>query len=265
MQHRDRLLHYDGYDLPGCPFHDYFRRLCPQPLAVLMCEEVHIAVAKEFNPAIDVWYPALLTRGQSRCVFRFSMSLEAAEKAGYQADRLREAARKSGRQLEGERKPGITDPATSYQMMARLFALFYHFIVNELLRMVGEEQTEDIVRRAMHKWGAWRGKTMAEDHQNRDWPLNIETFVTYYDDLAAGDAWIAKNVTLTPSQHMKDIVKSPYTATFDKVGTGCFAALMFEEALPAQAKAYNPDIQLSVPMLMERGDSLTRLCYSMSD
>lgn len=265
MNNRDRTAHYDGYDVPGCPFHDYYRRLCPQPLAILICEEVHVAVAKEFNPAIEVWYPALLTRGQAKCVFRWSMPLEATERASYHARRACEAARKSGKPLAGERQPEMTDAPTSYRLMARLHALLYHFIVNELLRAVGEEQTEDILKRAMRKWGAWRGKMMAEDHQKRGWLLNMEKFITYFDDPAAGDAWIADNVILTPSEHTKDVTTSPYTTIFDKLGTGRFAAPMFEEVLPAQAKAYNPDIQLSIPMLMERGDSISRLCYSMSD
>lgn len=265
MQHRDRSPHYDGYDLPGCPFHDYFRHLCPQQLSVLMCEEVHVAVAKEFNPSIDVWYPALLTRGQSRCVFRFSMTLDASEEAAHQAERLRQEASKAGRELEGDKESGMTDPATAYRMMARLFALFYHFIANELLRTVGQDQTEDILRRAMRKWGTWRGADMAKEHQHRGWPLNVETFITYYDDPAAGDAWMAENVSLTATEHTKDIVRSPYTSTFEKVGTGRFAALLLEEALPAQAMSYNSDMQLSIPMLMERGDSVSRLRYSITD
>lgn len=265
FQHRDRSPHYEGYDLPGCPFHDYFRYLCPQPLAVLMCEEVHVAVAKEFNPTIDVWYPALLTRGESKCVFRFTMTLDAAENAAYQAQRLREEAREAGKELESEKRTGITDAATAYRMMARLFALFYHFMANELLRRVGQDQTEDILRRAMRKWGAWRGKDMAEDHKERGWALNIENFIKYYDDLSAGDGWTAEDVIVTPAEHKKDIVESAFTAWFDKVGTGRFAAILYEEALPAQAKAYNPDIKLSIPMLMERGDALTRLSYAMND
>lgn len=264
MQHKDRSPHYEGYDLPGCPFHDYLRYLCPQQLNVLMCEEVHVAVAKEFNPEIDVWYPSLLTRGQDRCLFRFSMTLDAAERAAHQAERLRDEAKKEGKTLEGEKEPGTTDPATAYRMMARLFGIFYHSIVNELLRALGQDQTEDIVRRAMRKWGDWRGSDMAQDHKNRGWPLNLETFVKYYDDLAAGDAWVAENVKLGPNQYTIDIAKSAFADSFDRLGTGKFAAMLWEESLPAQAKAYHPDIEVSIPKLIERGDPVSSIRYTMT-
>ncbi len=264
MQHKDRSPHYEGYDLPGCPFHDYLRYICPQQLSVLMCEEVHVAVAKEFNPDVDVWYPSLLTRGQSKCLFRFSMTLDAAERAVHQAERLQALAKTGGRTIEGEKEPGMTDPATTYRMMARLFCLFYHSIANELLRALDQDPTEDIVRRAMRKWGAWRGSDMAQDHGERGWSLGVENFVRYYDDLAAGDAWMAENVELTREGHSIDIAKSAYAGFFDRFGTGRFAAMLWEEALPAQANAYNADMKLSIPQLMERGDAVTRLVYTMA-
>lgn len=264
MQHKDRSPHYEGYDLPGCPFHDYLRYLCPQQLAVLMCEEVHVAVAKEFNPEIDVWYPSLLTRGQDRCLFRFSMTLDAAERAAHQAERLRKEAQSEGKTLEGEKETGTTDAATAYRMMARLFVIFYHSIVNELLRALGQDQTEDIVRRAMRKFGSWRGSDMAQDHRNRGWPTTLETFVHYYDDLSAGDAWVAENAELGPNECTVEIARSAFSESFDRLGTGRFAAMLWEEALPAQAKAYQAAMEVSIQQLMERGDPVTRLVYTMS-
>jgi hypothetical protein len=265
MQHKDRSPHYEGYDLPGCPFHDYLRNLCPQQYAVLMCEEVHVAVAKEFNPEIDVWYPSLLTRGQGRCLFRFSMTLDAAERAAHQAERLHHEAEKQGRALEAEKEAGMTEPFVAYHMMARLFCLFYHSLVNELLRAIGQDQTENIVRRATRKWGDWRGRDMAQDHTERGWPLNVENFVRYYDDLAAGDAWVADNVILTPEEHSKDVTTSAFAQFFNRLGTGRFAAMLWEEALPAQARAYKPNIETSIPKLIERGDHVTAIRYSMAD
>ena len=258
------LPHYGEWHEPGCPMYDQWSQLAPQALTFLQCQESHRSVAREINPAIQVSFPALLTRGQPECVIRFSMTVEQAEEAARQAERLRQEATKAGRTLAGEREPWGDDPARYYGTFAALNALYFHCTANELLA-AGEEQRENILRRAMRKWGAWRGNTMAEDHQKRGWPLDVQTLITYFDDPAAGDAWLAENVTLSPSEHTKDIVKSAYTARFEEIGTGGIAAIMFEEALPAQAKAYNPKIELSLPMLMERGDSVTRLSYSMSD
>ncbi len=256
--------HYAASDVYGCAFHDQLRYLCPQRLAISTCDVAHVAVAKEFNPAIEVWYPALLTRGQAKCDFRFSMPREAAEKAARDAQQLSEAARKAGKPLAGERQPEKLRADTAYRSLARVIVSYYHYIAGELVETVGEQQTEDILRQAMRKWGAWRGKMMQEDHQKRGWPLNLETFITYFDDPSAGDAWIAENVKLTPSEHTKDITISPFTTMFDQFGTGRFAISMFEEGLPAQAEAYNPAIKVTIPKLMERGDSISRFCYKMA-
>ncbi len=259
-----REPHYVAFDNYGCAFHDQLKYLCPQRLAISTCEVSHIAVAKEFNPAIEVWYPALLTRGQAKCDFRFSMPREAAEKAALRAQQLSEAASKAGQPLAGERQLGKAHAPTSYRSLARVVVSYYHFIAGQLVETVGQEQTEDILRRAMRKWGAWRGKEMREDHQKRGWPLNLQTFITYSDDPAAGDAWIADNVMLTPSEHTKDITVSPFSNMFDSLGTGRFALPLYEEGLPAQAEAYNPAIQVTIPKLMERGDSISRFCYKMA-
>jgi hypothetical protein len=262
-QSHTREPHYAEAEIPYCPHHDQMMRLCPQRLAVLMCEEDHRAVAREFNPAIEVWYPALLTRGQAKRIFRFSMLREAADKAAHEAKQISEAATKARKPLPGERQGGKADPVTSYRALARINVIFYHYIADELLRRIGQEQTELILREAMRGWGTWRGRMMREDHQRRGWPLNIENFITYFDDLAAGEAWIAQNVTITPSEHTKDITASPYTDMFTTLGTGRFAVPMYEEALPAQAEAYHPGITVTIPKLMERGDSISRFRYEL--
>lgn len=253
VEDRIALPHYVAYDVPYCPFHDIRSILCPQELSVLMCEESHIAVAKGFNPAIDVWYPALLTRGQSKCIFRFSMPIEAAEEASQRASQV------------NEEKPvqGPSDAATSYRLLARLHVLFYHFITDELLRNIGSERTEDLLRRAMYKWGIWRGKDMQEDHRARGWPRNVESLITYFDDPAAGDAWVAQNVRLTASEHHKEVTASAYSTTFEQLGTGRFAAIFFEQTLPAQARAYNSKIRVTIPQLKERGDPVSQFQYIM--
>lgn len=259
----DREPHYYAHEVPGCGFWDQMEGLCPQPLAIAMCEEVHVAVAKEFNPAMDVWYPAILSRGQAKCIFRWEMSQEAAERAAERAQRVSEAAEKTGRPLAGEREPQAPNAARSYRALARLHVIFYHYVADQLLRTVGEDRTEDILKRAMTTWGTWRGEEMRRDHQERGWPLNVETFVTYFDEPSAGDAWLAENVKLSPAEHTKDVTASAYGEWFETLGTGRFAIPMFEQALPAQARAYNPDLEMTIPLLLERGDSISRFVYSM--
>jgi hypothetical protein len=259
----DREPEYYAHEVPGCGFWDQMMEVCPQPLAIAMCEEIHVAVAKEYNPAMDVWYPALLSRGQARCIFRWEMPHKAAEKAAKRAHHATKAAKKAGQPLAGERGPQKPNAARSYSAIARLHVVFYHYAADQLLRTVGEDTTDDILRRAMRKWGSWRGQEMREDHQRRGWPFNLESFITYLDDPAAGDAWVAENVKLTPTEHSKDITESAYSEWFDKLATGRFALPLFEEALPAQVQAYNPAMEMSIPLLMERGDSKSRFVYTI--
>ena len=259
----DREPHYYAHEVPGCGFWDQMTELCPQPLAIAMCEEIHVAVAKEYNAAMDVWYPALLSRGQARCIFRWEMSHEAAERATEQAHHATKAAKKSGQPLAGEQEPQKPNAARSYRAIARLHVVFYHYVADQLLRTVGEDTTEDILRRALRKWGAWRGEEMRQDHERRGRPLTLETFITFFDDPAAGDAWVAENINLAPNEHSKDITSSAYSEWFQKLATGRFAIPMWNEALPAQAKAYNSAMEMTIPQLIERGDPISRFVYTL--
>lgn len=255
--------HYVYYDEYGCPVWDQYERLLPRELAILTCEDIHIALVKAYNPDIDQWFSSLLPKGEAKCGFKWLMSFEAAERAAESAQRYRQRAEQDGRTLEGELPQQSLDSAMVYRDLVPLWVYKYHFPIDELLRMFNEEEVDSIARRAMRKWGEWRGKMMRDDHERRGWALNIETFITYSDDPAAGDAWLAENVVLTPTEHNKDVTGSALSAVFEEVGTGRFALPMFEEALPAQAKAYNSAIEVTIPKLMERGDSISRFCYKM--
>ena len=263
IQFQDRSPHYVAYHLYGCPTWDQYKRLCPRELAILTCEDIHVAICKAYNPDIDQWFSALLPKGEAKCGFKWVMSFEAAERAAENARRYRERAEQEGRTLEGERPQEPPDSAMVYRDLVGMWVYKYYFPIDELLKTVNEEQVDSIVRRAMRKWGSWRGTMMREDHKRRGWPLNIETFITYFDDPAAGDAWVAENVVLTATEHAKDVTESALSAVLEEVGAGRFAVPMFEEALPAQAEAYNPAIKVTIPKLMERGDSISSFHYRM--
>ena len=116
----------------------------------------------------------------------------------------------------------------------------------------------------MANWGAWRGREMRDAHLALGWPLNLKTFITYYDVPAAEDAWVAEEVVLTPSEYRVTVTKSAFADLFDELATGRLATLFYEEALPAQATAYNSAMNLTIPRLIERGDEVTEYHYAMS-
>lgn len=261
--------HYSAHEVLGCPVNDLMSELCPEPLMILYCEEIHDAVAKAVNPEIDVWYPALLTRGQSKCVFRFTMSQAAAFRAQAIAREARDARKAAGLPVAQDIHEAApwhreVDPVTCHTMLARLFYRMYHFVANELARAVGRERAMSILRKAMREWGAWRGKDMCQDHLRRGWPLTVENFVKFYDDPCVEDAWVVEEIHLDAVSHHRTVTKSVATAIFDEMGTGLFALPLYEEAVPAQARAYHPAMRLDVLQLMERGDEVSEYQIVMS-
>jgi hypothetical protein len=243
---------YHGFEIPACPFNDIYQLLYPQDLMALHCEAMHEAAFKAYNHAIEFWLPALLPRGEGRCVFRLRIPPDEAEKVARRAAATEGVVR------------GTDDTVTSFRLVARQVVIIYHFFMDTLLSAVGQDETERVVRRAMADWGAWRGREMREAHLARGWPLDLRTFATYFDVPAAEDAWVAEDVVLTPSEYRLTVTKSAFSELFEQLATGSLAALFFEEALPAQARAYNPAMTLTIPRLIERGDGVTQYHYAMS-
>jgi hypothetical protein len=245
--------YYHGFELPGCPFNDIYQLHYPPDLMALHCEAMHEAAFKGFNPAMEFWLPALLPRGEGRCIFRLRIPTDEAERI---------ERRKTGGQ---DPVRGLDDTETAYRLMVRKVVIVYHFFMDALLTAAGRGQTEGVLRRALANWGAQRGREMQEAHLARALPLNLESFVTYYDDPAAETAWVAENVRLSPDEYYVETTRSAYSEQFDAVATGSLAAIFFEEALPAQARAYNPQITMTIPRLIERGDEISVYHYRLAD
>jgi hypothetical protein len=60
------------------------------------------------------------------------------------------------------------------------------------------------------------------------------------------------------------ITKSAYTDQFNTLGTGPLAAILFQESLPSQAKAYNQQISVMINTLMEQGDTVSEFHYRIT-
>ena len=78
--------------------------------------------------------------------------------------------------------------------MARKVVIVYHFFMDALLSEVGREQTESGSQASLWRIGAAeRGREMQEMHLSHGLPLNLHSFITYYDDPAAETAWKVKD------------------------------------------------------------------------
>jgi hypothetical protein len=244
--------YYHGFEVPACPFNDIYQIHYPPDLMALHCEAMHNAAFKAYNPAIDFWLPALMPRGEGRCVFRLRINDDEAEKI---------EQRKTG---TPDPVRGLDDIATAYHLMARKVVIVFHFFMDALLSTVGREQTESLLRRALANWGTARGRDMQENHLASGLPLDLHSFITYYDDPVAEDSLEVQDYKLTPQEYHVTITGSAYSELFYTLGTGPLAAIFFEEALPAQAKAYNPQITMTIPQLQERGEPVTEFLYTLS-
>lgn len=243
--------YYHGFEVGNCPFNDIYQLHYPPDLMALHCESMHEAAFKGYNPAVEFWLPALMPRGEGRCIFRLRIPTDEAERIEAKTD-------------APEPVRGMDDVATAYRLMARKVVIVYHFFADALLSAVGREATESLLRRALANWGAQRGREMQEAHLARGLPLDLESFVNYYDDPSAETAWLAQHVRLTPGEYHVEITRSAYYDNFYAVATGPLAAIFYEEALPAQARAYNPQITMTLPRLMERGDPTTEYDYVLA-
>lgn len=245
---------YHGFEVSDCPYEDVYRLHYRGDLPALHCIAMHDAAFKGFNPDIELWLPALMPRGERKCVFRLRIPAEASEAL---------AKRFAGKDVSEPLRP-VADAATSYRAEARQAAIIFHFFTSTLLSEVGVEQTDALLRRAVANWGAFRGRDMREAHLRKGWPLNLKTFITYFDDPSAGEAWVARDVVVTEQEHRKVITRSAWSDLFYSLGTGPEARLPYEVGLPAQARAYHPLMSVEIPRLMERGNSVTELHYSLA-
>lgn len=244
--------YYHGFEVPFCPFNDIYQQHYPPDLMALHCESMHEAAFKAFNPALRLWILSLMPRGEGRCIFRLRIDDDEAEKI----ERLKTGAPDPVR--------GLDDKTTAYYLMARKVVIVYHFFMDALLSEVGREQTESVLRRALANWGAERGRDMQEKHLAHGLPLDLHSFITYYDDPVADNSLEVQEYRLDPQEYYVKICASAFSTLFYDLASGPLAAIFFEEALPAQAKAYNPQIHMSIPKLIERGDAITELHYTLA-
>jgi hypothetical protein len=250
----DITPNYHGYQVSECPYEDVYRKHYRGNLPAIHCVAMHTAAFQAFNPAMEFWLTSLMPRGERKCVFRMRIADEAAREM---------AARFKGKDVsEPERK--AVSPAVAYRAEARQAVIIFHFFTSTLLDEVGVEQAEALLRRAMAHWGTIRGEEMREAHLVRGWPLNLKSFVTYFDDPSAGDAWVAKDYDLTETGHRKVITRSAWAELFYDLGTGPQTRLISEVGLPAMARAYHPAMTVSIPRLLERGDAATEIQYTLA-
>ncbi len=252
---QDFTPYYHSYEVPQCAYNDIYQLVYPADLRGLHCEAMHTGAFKGYNPAIDLWMPALMPRGEAKCRTRLRIP----------PDEIENMERRFAGIPKREVERPVDDAATSYRLMARQVAIIYHFFMDTLLRAAGPDRTESVLRRALRNWGAWRGRDMQEAHRAKAWPLDLHTFITYHDDPAAEWSWVAENVRLTPAEYHEEITESAWSDLFSELGTGPLAALFFEETLPAQANAYNPQISMTIPRLKERGNPVSEFHYVLAE
>jgi hypothetical protein len=241
---------FNSFEVSNCAFAEVYGAIYDAELRGLHCEAMHTAAFTSYHPAMDFWLPSLMPRGEARCLFRLRIPPDEAEKA---------ARRATGKDL-----PRALDDLTSaYSLVVRQIAIIYHFFADALLDTCGQGQTDEVLRRAVAAWGTYRGQEMRRVHLDKGWPLDLRSFATYYDDPSAGEAWLAQNVSVSPAEYHIEITRSPWFDWFTAMATGRRAAILWEEALPAQARAYNPGITVTIPHLLERGDSVSEFHYTL--
>ena len=148
------------YEVDHCSLYELWRKLGGLNEGIIFCEEIYQAMCSEYHPAIKLSQPAIMSRGDSSCIFDVSLP-------------------KGTKSVNGKNIEATGAEERLHDVMEEWANMYFHLALG-LLNRFGDAG-ESAVRRAIRRFGSERGKLMREDHIQKQYSINVETLVTYYD------------------------------------------------------------------------------------
>ncbi len=139
------------------------------------------------------------------------------------------------RTFTGEEVRGIVDK------MARTLALLYFFVAREVIGEFGPG-AEEVIRRAVIKYGDERGRKIREEVLSRGLPLTVENLSKFYD-LPLPLAWVSEKVRAEENCLEKKVTYCPFAEEWKRLG-GEKLGLIYCEQDFSMRQAYNPELDL---------------------
>jgi len=129
-------------------------------------------------------------------------------------------------------------------IVGRLMATLYYFVGKEVVDTCGKEKGEELIRRAIWKFGTYRGKNIRKTVEEKGLGLNLENLVKHYDlpVTKLSDSDVKVTATL-----YKEITRYCTFAQVWKEFKGEDLGKIYCEQDFALAKAYNSNIECFRP------------------
>ncbi len=125
--------------------------------------------------------------------------------------------------------------------MARTLALLYFFLGREVIEEFGPG-AEEVIRRAVRKYGDERGRKIREEVLARGLPLTVENLSKFYD-LPLPLAWISEKIRSEENCLEKKVAYCPFAEEWKRLGGEKLGLIYCEQDL-SMRKGYNPELDL---------------------
>ncbi len=125
--------------------------------------------------------------------------------------------------------------------MARTLALLYFFVAREVVGEFGPG-AEEVIRRAVIKYGDERGRKIRDEVMARGLPLTVENLSKFYD-LPLPMAWVSKKIRNEENCLEKKVTYCPFAEEWKRLGGEKLGLIYCEQDL-SMRKAYNPELDL---------------------
>ena len=125
--------------------------------------------------------------------------------------------------------------------MARTLAMLYYFLGSEVVEEFSATG-EEVIRRAIHKYGDARGRKIREEVLARGLPLTVENLSKFYD-LPLPLAWVSEKIRVEENCLEKKVTYCPFAEEWKSLKGEKLGLIYCEQDL-SMRRGYNPELDL---------------------
>lgn len=125
--------------------------------------------------------------------------------------------------------------------MARTLAMLYYFLGSEVVEEFGAAG-EEVIRRAIHKYGDARGRKIRDEVLARGLPLTVENLSKFYD-LPLPLAWVSEKIRVEENCLEKKVTYCPFAEEWKRLNGEKLGLIYCEQDL-SMRRGYNPELDL---------------------
>ena len=149
--------------------------------------------------------------------------------------------------------------------LENLYGLIFYFMARETVDTFGKEG-EEAVKRAMAKYGAYRGGLLRKEHEKKGIEINVKDLFEHYD-LPQDPRTNRKRFVLNETEKISEYYSCQFAEMWQMLdGTqegSPIGALYCEAFHPAMYAGYDPRISLNLPKTFTYGDDCCRFEVKM--